>query len=210
MIRKNSEGAVKEATAKAAKTLSAVKEAKSPAKCLEATLLAMGQASELKGVGPATAALIASLYDPDNVPFFQDELFAWCVPERANDKLKYDRKEYSELFKRACGVRERLGHETGMVELEKASFVLEHVDLLDSSERKALEPSGSETEADKAPKSDGHSDDQDPQTQTGSQEIDESDEISSQVKETASKARQKRVTPTSATDAQPKPKRRKK
>lgn len=34
-------------------------------------------AKGLKGIGPATAALLASCYDPDNIPFFSDELFRW-------------------------------------------------------------------------------------------------------------------------------------
>lgn len=34
-------------------------------------------AKNLKGIGPATAALLASCYDPENMPFFSDELFRW-------------------------------------------------------------------------------------------------------------------------------------
>ena len=29
----------------------------------------------LRGIGPATASLLLSVYDPDNAPFFSDELF---------------------------------------------------------------------------------------------------------------------------------------
>jgi hypothetical protein len=139
MIQKNDAAATVEATEKAAKLLSALKSTSTSQKALELTLSALDAACKLTGVGPATGALILSVYDPNNAVFFQDELFAWCVPEKKDTKLKYDKKEYSELFKRAYDLRKRLGDGTRMVELEKASFVLQHLDVVDESSREALE-----------------------------------------------------------------------
>ncbi|KPI43897.1 uncharacterized protein AB675_6295 [Cyphellophora attinorum] len=139
MVRKNDAGTVTKATEKAAKLLSSLNATTTSQKALELTLSALDAACILTGVGPATGALVLSVYDPNNAVFFQDELFAWCVPEKKDTKLKYDKKEYSELFKRAYDLRERLGDGTQMVELEKASFVLQHLDVVDEASREALE-----------------------------------------------------------------------
>ena len=145
MIRKNEAAAVTKATAAAAKSLSSLGPTTPVQKALDLSLEALDAAAKLTGVGPATAALILSIYDPVNVPFFQDELFAWCVPEKEGTKLKYDKKEYSELFKRVYEVRKRLGKGTRMVDLEQASFVLRHIDLVDELDRKSLETGTSST-----------------------------------------------------------------
>lgn len=139
MIRKNTGEAVTSATKATAAKLSALDSGWSVEARLKITLSALETVSELKGVGPATASLILSVYSPDDVPFFQDELFAWCVPDKADAKLKYDKKEYIELFSGSQEVRQRLGHGTSMVELEKASFVLRHQELLDEAEKQKLE-----------------------------------------------------------------------
>src|SRR5271170_38920 len=50
----------------------------------------------LTGVGPATATLLLSVHDPVDMPFFQDELYHWLCGSET--KLKYNMKEYKELF----------------------------------------------------------------------------------------------------------------
>lgn len=154
MIRKNNATAVSEASAAAAKTLSSLKHDSSLSQALEVTLSAMTAVSRLSGVGPATASLVLAVYKPDLVPFFQDELWAWCLPEKAGTKLKYDKKEYETLFRKSWELRARLGPRTDMVKLEKASFVLQHVDLLPEDEnalRLGLESKEESTEADAGP-----------------------------------------------------------
>lgn len=69
---------------------------------------------KLSGVGPATASLILSVYDPHNIPFFSDELARWCsaspasweIAERDDWrphpcwklKLKYNLDEYFGMY----------------------------------------------------------------------------------------------------------------
>lgn len=33
--------------------------------------------TKLRGIGPATASLLLSVFQPDTVPFFSDEVFRW-------------------------------------------------------------------------------------------------------------------------------------
>lgn len=68
---------------------------------------------KLKGIGPATASLILAVYDPENIPFFSDELFRWLHYEDAKTKgwdrvIKYTMKEYKDLIEKVAEVRERL------------------------------------------------------------------------------------------------------
>jgi hypothetical protein len=101
--------------------------------------------TKLKGIGPATASLIAAAYDPDNVPFFSDELFRWAHWDGQGDGCKkvgsgwnraigYNPKEYISLCKRVKASMTRLkdeGRDTSVVELEKVAYVLgkESVDV---------------------------------------------------------------------------------
>lgn len=90
---------------------------------------------KLKGVGPATASLLLSVYDPVHAPFFSDELFRWiCWDEKAgwDRKIKYDAKEYCMLCGGVQTLMERFGSGAGgadgtgvqAVELEKVAYVL--------------------------------------------------------------------------------------
>ncbi|KAI9870206.1 MAG: hypothetical protein M1830_004534 [Pleopsidium flavum] len=113
----------------------------------------------LKGIGPATASLLLSVYDPENVPFFSDEVFRWiCWDEKSGwgRKIKYDVKEYKELFEGVKAVRTRLtgdggegegeGEGVGAADLEKGAFVLgrEALTGMDvGGKRKSEEVSGS-------------------------------------------------------------------
>jgi len=81
----------------------------------------------LKGIGPATAALLLSTSDLEKMPFFSDELFRWALWENKSGagwdrKIKYSIKEYSELKEKVDGLRERVGK--GAVEAEKVAYVL--------------------------------------------------------------------------------------
>ena len=87
---------------------------------------ALKRLAELKGIGPATASLLLSIYDEEKVPFFSDELFRWvCWQEEEGGwerKIKYDWKEYRMLWEGVGELRRRLG-EVKVVEVEKAAFV---------------------------------------------------------------------------------------
>lgn len=83
--------------------------------------------TKLKGIGPATAALLLSTSDPAKLPFFSDELFRWAFWEdkagsRWDRKIKYSIKEYRELVARTDALRERLN--VGALEAEKVAYVL--------------------------------------------------------------------------------------
>ena len=146
MIRKNDAEPVKSVTAKAAKSLGIAAQPLNPKETNGTSFWlvvrdAVETLGQLKGVGPATASLIASVYAPAEVPFFADELFEWLL--RAGDqqpKLKYDKKEYFDLFNAVQNLRNRLGRGNASCEqLEKAAFVLMHLDLLEVGGSKELE-----------------------------------------------------------------------
>lgn len=83
--------------------------------------------TKLKGIGPATAALLLSTSDPEKLPFFSDELFRWAFWENRSGagwdrKIKYSIKEYRELKGKVDELRERIGK--GALEAEKVAYVL--------------------------------------------------------------------------------------
>ena len=89
--------------------------------------------SKLKGIGPATASLLLSCYDPIKVPFFSDELFRYMYWEKAKSKgwdrkINYTIKEYRDFFERVNELRGRLekdsGKEVSALDIEKAAYVL--------------------------------------------------------------------------------------
>ncbi|RMZ88402.1 hypothetical protein DV736_g4360, partial [Chaetothyriales sp. CBS 134916] len=158
MIRKNDSDTVKKATAEGARKLfealqlfdNAVKLEKEGS--LNATITTITTAAapnlykaiesfcQLTGVGPATGSLIGSVYSPEQVPFFADETYAWLV-DGGQSKLKYDKKEYLALLKAMAELRDRLsGVGLRCVDIEKAAFVVMHLDLLgDEKERAEIE-----------------------------------------------------------------------
>ena len=144
MIRKNDPKAVVKQTLSGAKLLPNRLPGASKSQSLESTLEGMKTLEALTGVGPATSSLIASVYGPKEVPFFEDELFQWmCLDSGAADgkvKLKYDKKEYTRLLGAVWDLRERLGHDkVHCVDLEKTAFVLIHVDYVDLSSEDIVE-----------------------------------------------------------------------
>ncbi len=89
--------------------------------------------SKLKGIGPATASLLLSCYDPVKIPFFSDELYRYLHWEEGKSKgwdrkINYTIKEYKSLFERVTELRERLEKESGKtvsaIDIEKAAYVL--------------------------------------------------------------------------------------
>ncbi|KFY77971.1 hypothetical protein V499_02784 [Pseudogymnoascus sp. VKM F-103] len=78
--------------------------------------------SLLSGVGPATASLLLSVHDPDNVIFFSDEAYRWLVCGGKEQSIKYSLKEYEQLEVRAKELMERLG--VGAREVERTAFVI--------------------------------------------------------------------------------------
>lgn len=89
--------------------------------------------SKLKGVGPATASLIMSSYDPVKIPFFSDELFRYLHWSEGKGKgwdrkITYTLKEYRDLYEKTQELRQRLEKESGnvvkAVDLEKMAYAL--------------------------------------------------------------------------------------
>ncbi|UKZ75445.1 hypothetical protein TrVFT333_003130 [Trichoderma virens FT-333] len=78
--------------------------------------------SELKGIGPATASLLLSVHDPENVIFFSDEAFYWLCCEGKKAPIKYNPKEYLALRTEADTLMKRLG--VSAMEIEKVAYVL--------------------------------------------------------------------------------------
>lgn len=112
--------------------------------------------TKLKGIGPATAALLLSTSDPEKLPFFSDELFRWAFWEdkagaRWDRKIKYSLKEYRELVARVDELRKRIGRTA--LEAEKVAYVLgkQGVSLSGAEEAtkasKAAEPTKESTQA---------------------------------------------------------------
>lgn len=89
--------------------------------------------TKLKGIGPATASLLLSTYDPVKVPFFSDELYRYLHFEAAkfkgwDRKINYTMKEYKSLFSELQTLRERLEKESkqtiSATDIEKVAYVL--------------------------------------------------------------------------------------
>lgn len=83
--------------------------------------------TKLKGIGPATAALLLSTNDAEKLPFFSDELFRWAFWEdrsgaRWDRKIKYSLREYRELVAMVDELRKRIGRTA--LEAEKVAYVL--------------------------------------------------------------------------------------
>ena len=89
--------------------------------------------SKLKGIGPATASLLLSCYDPVKVPFFSDELYRYLHWSNAkikgwDRKISYTMKEYKDLWQKVQDLRDRIEKETAQtvkaIEVEKMAYVM--------------------------------------------------------------------------------------
>ncbi|MCJ1293970.1 hypothetical protein MMC34_005527 [Xylographa carneopallida] len=76
----------------------------------------------LRGVGPATASLLLAVGWPGEVPFFADELLGWVRGRRG--ALRYDWREYGELWEGVRAVRERVGGGVSAEEVERGAWVV--------------------------------------------------------------------------------------
>jgi len=76
----------------------------------------------LKGVGPSTASLLLSIHDPQNVVFFSDELWQFLVTDGKKTTIKYETKEFQELFAKAKSFMSRI--KCSPQDLEKVAFTL--------------------------------------------------------------------------------------
>lgn len=76
---------------------------------------------KLRGIGPATASLLLSIYDPTKVLFFSDEAFWWLCCGGQKDTIKYNNKEYEILRSKAAKLVKRLGVQA--TEVEKVAYV---------------------------------------------------------------------------------------
>ncbi|EFQ96719.1 hypothetical protein MGYG_08644 [Nannizzia gypsea CBS 118893] len=100
-----------------------------------------------RGVGPATASLILSLAPEASTPFFSDELYYWLcmdlysrdkqIPKHKLPKLKYNNKEYQDLWDAFTKLRrriEQLSEESetkqtfSVQDIEKIAFVIGHLE----------------------------------------------------------------------------------
>lgn len=78
--------------------------------------------TKLRGIGPATASLLLAVLDPDDVPFFGDEVFYWLCCDGETLPIKYNAKEYKELNEHSKKLAKRLGVKA--VEIERVAYVL--------------------------------------------------------------------------------------
>ncbi|KAI9798467.1 MAG: hypothetical protein M1825_005347 [Sarcosagium campestre] len=94
---------------------------------------ALSHLQTLAGIGPASASLLLSVYDPITVPFFSDEFFRWMHYSEGTGRgwdrpIKYNVKEYKALIDKSTLLRDRLrkdgDREFSAVDLERAAYVL--------------------------------------------------------------------------------------
>lgn len=86
-------------------------------------------------MGPATASLLLSVAYPEDVPFFADEILGWlrAGKEKAQVKLKYDWKEYKEVWEGVRALRDAAekgageGERVSAEDVERGAWVVEMV-----------------------------------------------------------------------------------
>lgn len=104
---------------------------------------AMTVLTKMRGIGPATAALLLSVHDAERVIFFSDEAFWWlCCDGKRGGPIKYNPKEYESLRAEANKLVSRLAVTATAV--EKVAYVLMKRDAgesLASSAKSKLETS---------------------------------------------------------------------
>ncbi|KAK4935528.1 hypothetical protein LTR10_023439 [Elasticomyces elasticus] len=136
MVRKNEASTVQTQTAVAFTKLATSSDS-SETHSTPTVVASLDAACKLTGIGPATGTLILNIFDPVHIPFFQDEMYSWFFPDTKSDKLKYTQKEYLQLLEAVRPVLKRLAIKAA--DLEKVSYVLGHMELLEEQERKELE-----------------------------------------------------------------------
>lgn len=92
---------------------------------------------ELRGIGPATASLLLSVFEPRYLPFFSDEVYRWLRYDEPEDTpgkgtrwartIKYTAKEYACVLRLAHDLQARLlslGRKASADEIERVAYVL--------------------------------------------------------------------------------------
>src|ERR1700759_182856 len=89
----------------------------------------VNQLTKLKGIGPATASLILSAFDPDGAIFFGDEVFRWLSwdeppkgPKGWGRRIGYTLGEYRQLNRLVGDFIKRL--DVKAIEVEMVGYVL--------------------------------------------------------------------------------------
>ncbi|RFU34817.1 hypothetical protein B7463_g1567, partial [Scytalidium lignicola] len=79
--------------------------------------------ASLKGIGPATASLLLSVYDPTKIVFFSDEAYRWlCAGGNKAAEIKYNFREIDDLFEKSRALMERL--QMPALDIERVAYVL--------------------------------------------------------------------------------------
>ncbi|KAH8167911.1 hypothetical protein CIB48_g320 [Xylaria polymorpha] len=78
--------------------------------------------AKLRGIGPATASLLLSVHDPEQVIFFSDEAYWWLCSYGQKSPIKYNAKEYQQLNIAADKITKRL--QVGATDIEKVAYVV--------------------------------------------------------------------------------------
>ncbi|KAL9480078.1 hypothetical protein ACSS6W_004864 [Trichoderma asperelloides] len=89
--------------------------------------------AKLKGIGPATASLLLSVHDAQNVIFFSDEAFYWLCCGGKKAAIKYNIDEYAALRDEAEALIKRL--DVSATDIEKVAYVLMKGPALDKELR---------------------------------------------------------------------------
>ncbi|KAL1888502.1 hypothetical protein Cpir12675_006143 [Ceratocystis pirilliformis] len=85
-------------------------------------MVALDILKRLKGIGPATASLLLSVHDSENVLFFSDEAYYWLCCGGKKQSIKYKAQEYNDLAQEAAALMRRL--EVKALDIEKVAYVL--------------------------------------------------------------------------------------
>ena len=93
---------------------------------VEAALAAVKVLSTMRGIGPATASLLAAVHCPDECIFFSDEAYAWLVGGGPlySQPQKYNMQEYESVARAMVQLRRRLPVEYGAQDIEQVAYVL--------------------------------------------------------------------------------------
>ena len=135
MIAKNTADEVLEHTSAAAQSLSGINRTMAKDSIVADVISSLSEVCKLKGVGPATGTLILSVFKPDLVTFFQDETFHWLC-DASQQKLKYDKKEYTLLLSRSLDLI--IDQDISAQGLEKSAYVLMHSEHLTEQQKADL------------------------------------------------------------------------
>ncbi|CAK7228248.1 hypothetical protein SBRCBS47491_006841 [Sporothrix bragantina] len=148
LVESNSESAVEatveEAVAKYRSTVAEIKGGVKLSGHVEAALAAVKVLSTMRGIGPATASLLAAVHFPKECIFFSDEAYAWLAGGSSHSPpSKYNIKEYEDVARGMVQLLRRLPDEYGAQDVEQVAYVLMYdktAPLAGKSKEAAKEP----------------------------------------------------------------------